>query len=91
MNAGVHYSASAILHCSIKGRSKLSEACKHKCLVVNNLRFSADDKLVKLYSFVIMNDHIHFIWQMQPLTHPQYIELDFLKYSAQQIKHDLKK
>ena len=28
---------------------------------------------------------------MQPLIHPQHVQRDFLKYTAQQIKHDLQK
>ena len=38
-----------------------------------------------------MSDHIHLIWQMQPLIHPQHVQRDFLKYTAQQIKQDLQK
>jgi len=50
-----------------------------------------EDKRIKLYAFVIMADHIHLIWQMQPLIHPQHVQRDFLKYTAQRIKHDLYK
>ena len=28
---------------------------------------------------------------MQPIIHPQHVQRDFLKYTAQQIKHDLQK
>ena len=28
---------------------------------------------------------------MEPLIHPEHVQRDFLKYSAQKIKHDLKK
>jgi REP element-mobilizing transposase RayT len=38
-----------------------------------------------------MSNHIHLIWQMQPLIHPQHVQRDFLKYTAQQIKADLQK
>ncbi len=31
------------------------------------------------------------VWQMQPLIHPQHVQRDFLKYTAQQIKLDLQK
>jgi putative transposase len=50
-----------------------------------------EDKRIKLYAFVIMPDHIHLIWQMQPLIHPQHVQRDFLKYTAQRIKHHLQK
>ena len=38
-----------------------------------------------------MSDHIHLIWQMQPLIHTQHVQRDFLKYTAQKIKLDLQK
>jgi REP element-mobilizing transposase RayT len=76
---------------SIKGWYKLLEHDKYKDIIVNSLRFLVEDKRIKLYAFVIMSDHLHLIWQMQPLIHPQHVQRDFLKYTAQQIKHDLQK
>ncbi len=76
---------------SIKGWYKLLEHDKYKDIVINSLRFLVEDKRIKLFAFVIMTDHIHLIWQMQPLVHPQHVQRDFLKYTAQQIKLDLQK
>ena len=76
---------------SIKGFYKLLEHDKYKDIVINSLRFLVEDKRIKLYAFVIMPDHLHLIWQMQPLIHPQHVQRDFLKYTAQRIKHDLYK
>ena len=76
---------------SIKGWYKLLEHDKYKDIIVNSLRFLVEDKRIKLYAFIIMSDHLHLIWQMQPLIHPQHVQRDFLKYTAQQIKHDLQK
>src|SRR5688500_1466557 len=76
---------------SIKGWYKLLEHDKYKDVIVNSLRFLVEDKRIKRYAFVIMSDHLHLIWQMQPLIHPQHVQRDFLKYTAQQIKHDLQK
>ena len=64
---------------------------QYKDIIVNSLRFLVEDKRIKLYAFVIMSDHIHLIWQMQPLMNPQHVQRDFLKYTAQRIKHDLQK
>jgi REP element-mobilizing transposase RayT len=58
---------------------------------MSSLRFLVDEKRIKLYAFVIMSDHIHLIWQMQLLIHPQHVQRDFLKYTARQIEHDLQK
>jgi len=76
---------------AIKGWDKLLQHDKYKNIIVNSLQFLVNDKRIKLYAFVIMPDHIHLIWQMQPLIHPQHVQRDFLKYTAQRIKHDLQK
>ncbi len=76
---------------SIKGLYKLLDHDKYKDIIVNSLRFLVQDKRIKLYAFVIMSDHIHLIWQMQPLVYPQHVQRDFLKYTAQRIKYDLYK
>ena len=76
---------------SIKGFYKLLEHDKYKDIIINSLRFLVEDKRIKLYAFVIMPDHLHLNWQMQPLIHPQHVQRDFLKYTAQRIKHDLQK
>jgi len=62
---------------SIKGRYKLLQHDKYKDIIINNLLFLVEDKRIKLYAFVIMSDHIHLIWQMQPLIHPQHVQRDF--------------
>jgi REP element-mobilizing transposase RayT len=55
---------------SIKGWYKLLQHDKYKDIVIDSLRFLVEDKRIKLYAFAIMSDHIHLIWQMQPLIHP---------------------
>ena len=76
---------------SIKGYYKLLQHDKYKDIIVNSLRFLVESNRIKLFAFVVMDDHIHLIWQMQPLIHPQHVQRDFLKYTAQQIKLDLQK
>ncbi len=76
---------------SIKGWYKLLQHDQYKDIIVNSLCFVVGDKRIKLFAFVIMPDHIHLIWQMLPLINPQDVQRDFLKYTAQRIKHDLQK
>jgi len=76
---------------SVKGYYKLLQHINYKDIIVNSLHFLINEKRIKLFAFVIMDDHIHLIWQMQPLIHPQHVQRDFLKYTAQQIKADLKR
>ncbi|WP_276503503.1 transposase [Terrimonas pollutisoli] len=69
---------------------KLLQPDKYKDIIISCCRFLVEDKRIKLYGFVIMSNHIHLIWQIQALIHPQHVQKDFLKYTAQKIKHDLR-
>lgn len=62
---------------------------KYKHIVLDSLRFLVENKRIKLFAFVIMPNHIHLIWQMQPLIHPKHVQRDFLKYTAQQMKYHM--
>lgn len=64
---------------------------KYKDIVISSMRFLVMDKRVKIFCFVIMDNHIHLIWQMMPDNDPEAVQRDFLKYTAQRIKKDLQK
>ena len=70
---------------------KLLQADKYKDIVISSMKFLVKDKRVKIFSFVIMDNHIHLIWQMLPDNDPEAVQRDFLKYTAQRIKKDLQK
>jgi REP element-mobilizing transposase RayT len=70
---------------------KLLAPDKYKDIVIGSMRFLVKDKRVKIFSFVIMENHIHLIWQMQPDNDPEAVQRDFLKYTAQRIQKDLKR
>ena len=69
----------------------LLESEKHKKIIVDSLRFLVREKRIELNAFVIMNNHLHIIWQAQPGFDPSKIQLSFMKYTAQQIKFELQK
>ena len=73
------------------GWKKLLEPDKYKDIVISSLRFLVTNKRAKIFSFVIMENHIHMIWQMMPDNDPEAVQRDFLKYTAQRIKKDLQK
>ena len=64
---------------------------KYKDVIIKSLQFLVEQKRIRLYAFVIMQNHIHLIWQPLPGQTPQKIQFSFLKYTAQQIKFDLQK
>ena len=70
---------------------KLLAPDKYKDIIIDSLRFLVNENRIKLNAFVIMQNHIHLIWQMQPNNKPAAVQRDFLKYTAQQIKSDLQK
>jgi putative transposase len=64
---------------------------KYKDIIINSLSFLATKKLVKIFAFVIMKNHLHIIWQTQAENSPSKIQASFMKFTAQQIKFDLLK
>jgi len=70
---------------------KLLQPDKYKDIVIESMRFLVNEKRVNINAFVIMPNHIHLIWQMQKAHKPEDVQRDFLKYTAQRIKADLKK
>lgn len=57
-----------------------------KKIILDSLSFLYDQKRCYVYAFVIMNNHIHLIWQMREGHLLQDIQRDFLKFTAQKIK-----
>ena len=55
---------------------------KYKDIIIGSMRFLVKDKRVRIFSFVIMENHIHLIWQMLPNNDPEAVQRDFLKYTA---------
>jgi putative transposase len=59
---------------------------KRKDIIIKSLKFLVDDDRIYLYSFVIMSNHIHIIWEIKEEWKSKNIKQMFLKYTAQQIK-----
>jgi putative transposase len=70
---------------------KLLKPDKYKKIITDSLRFLVQDKRIILYAFVIMDNHLHLIWQIQFGISADAVQRDFLKFTAQQIKKDLLK
>ncbi|MEQ8336534.1 MAG: transposase [Cyclobacteriaceae bacterium] len=79
------------LTASIYKKKHLLSNESYKTLIVNSLRFLVNDGRVFVNAFVIMNNHIHLIWQAREGYQTREIQRDFLKYIAQMIKFDLQK
>ena len=61
-----------------------------KDIVINSLKYLVEDERIWLYGFVIMPNHIHLLWCKQDKWLDKNIQQMFLKYTAQQLKFDMK-
>ena len=52
---------------------------KYKDIIIDSMRFLVHGKRVIIYAFVIMDNHIHIIWQLQPGKKREAVQRDFLK------------
>lgn len=68
---------------------KLLKPSKYKDIVIESMKFLVNDGRVKIYAYVIMDNHIHIIWHIQSGLKKDAVQMSFLKYTAQQIKFDL--
>lgn len=64
---------------------------KYKLIIIDSLRFLIQRKRIYLNGFVLMNNHIHLMWQIREGHTRAAVQRDFMKYTAQQIKLDLAK
>lgn len=63
---------------------------KFKDIIIKSLRFVVNDSRVIIYAFVIMNNHIHVIWQVSDAYKPTDVQHSFMKYTAQMILKELR-
>lgn len=68
---------------------------EHKDIIMDSLRYLVLEEWIRLYGFVIMPNHIHFLWSKRERALRDKIEskvqLMFSKFTAQQIKFCLQK
>ena len=73
----------------LKWKNLLQED-KYKDILVESLRFLVKEKSITVYAFVIMSNHIHLVWQIQAAHKKENVQRDFLKFTGQMMKFDLK-
>lgn len=62
---------------------------KYKRIIIESLQYLVKEKRVALYAYVLMDNHIHFIWKPMPLYSLKHTQLSFMKFTAQRIKREL--
>jgi REP element-mobilizing transposase RayT len=62
----------------------------YKMIVIKSLNFLVSAGKIKLYAFVIMNNHIHLIWQVLPNNDPERVRHSFMKFTAHHFLYRLR-
>ena len=68
----------------------LLESKDNKELIVNYLKELSERKFIKVYSFVIMPTHVHFIWDQLQKNGKETPQGSFLKFTAHEFLKKLK-
>lgn len=68
----------------------LLESDQNKKLIISSLKKLSDDKLITVYAFVIMPNHIHLIWSQDIPNGKETPKGSLLKYTAHILLRQLK-
>jgi len=74
---------------TVRGWKHLLRPDKYKCIITDSWNHLVNEGSVSIYAFVIMPNHLHWIWQMRGESELPRIQQRMLKFVAQQIKFDL--
>lgn len=64
---------------------------RYKEVIIDSLKYMAENKRIWIYAFVIMPNHIHLLIRMRNDYDLSSFQRDFLKFTSQSIKADLLK
>ena len=67
----------------------LLKPTKYKDIIIQSLQHLTATKKITLFALVIMDNHLHMIWQAIGNKTPKQLQHSFMKFTAQQIKFDL--
>ena len=59
---------------------------KYKEVVISSLQFLKENKKVNINAFVIIDNHIHLIWQAMPGNNLDQVQTAFKKFTSKQFK-----
>ena len=68
----------------------LLDSTINKQIIIDSLKYLSDRELITVYVFVIMPNHIHFIWQQNNLNGKEIPKESFLKHSSHLLLKELK-
>ena len=68
----------------------LLEQEENKKIIINSLKKLSDDKLISVYAFIIMPNHVHLIWSQDGMNGKETPKRSLLKYTAHVFIQSLK-
>jgi putative transposase len=74
---------------TIKDWKKLLKPDKYKTIIIETIRDLCEKKLIIVYGFVIMPNHLHLIWEMKACNGKEMPHASFNKVTAHLIINDL--
>src|SRR5205085_8496062 len=60
----------------------LLEKDEYKDVIINSLQYLTDERKIDVFVFIIMPNHVHFIWRANALNGKELPHASFLKYTA---------
>jgi putative transposase len=61
-----------------------------KYIITDSLRYLSQQERIRVFAFVVMDNHLHLIWQMLGDHKRDDVQRDFLKFTGQQILKQLR-
>ena len=63
---------------------------QYKQIIVDRLHFLTEQKRVRVFGFVFMDNHIHLLWRIQDGYLREDVQRDFLRFTGQQMLKELR-
>ncbi|MFN8286361.1 MAG: transposase [Chitinophagales bacterium] len=63
---------------------------KFKLIIIDSLKHLVKSKLIRVYGYVIMPNHIHLIWQMLKMNGKEMPHASFMKFTGHQFLKQLR-
>ena len=74
---------------TIKEWIHLLKADEYKSIVIESLKWLCENKLVRIYGYVIMPNHIHLLWEQLKMNGKEFPKNSFEKFTAHKFRKKL--
>ena len=76
---------------TINNWNKLLAEDVMKEIIISSLKYLSAETKIEVFAFVIMPNHLHFVWQVLEMNGKEMPHTSFLKFTAHAFKKELKK